>query len=128
MAGFGKNLVKTSSNEGTYEMRIIIICSVRKGTPQWVSDYAHNLEAGGHIVYFPPRDTPQDDPTGLNICLRMCQQIRLADEVHICYAPNSQGVHFDMGMAFALGKKWKLVNNPDDIEGKSYIKVVKETS
>ena len=109
-------------------MKITIICSVRKGTPEWIADYVHSMESIGHTVYFPPRDTPQDDPTGLNICLRMCQQIRLADEVHICYAADSQGVHFDMGMTFALGKKWKLVNDPDDGGDKSYIKVVKETS
>ena len=85
------------------------------------------MEGEGNQVYFPPRDTPQDDPTGLTICLRMCQQIRLADEVHIFYYPESQGVHFDMGCAFALGKKWKLINNPNDSPGKSYIKVIKET-
>jgi hypothetical protein len=107
-------------------MRITIICSVRSGTPQEVIDYVAKMEDGGHQVYFPPRDTPQDDPTGLNICLRMTQQIRLADEVHIFYNPQSQGIHFDMGVAFALGKKWKLINNPEDTQLKSYIKVIKE--
>lgn len=108
-------------------MRIIIICSVRNGTSQDVFDYVDKLEHEGHKVYLPPRDTPQDDPTGLNICLRMCQQIRLADEVHIFYNKDSQGVHFDLGCAFALGKKWKLINNPLDDEKKSYIKVIKGT-
>ena len=109
------------------KMRIVIICSVRAGTPTEVYDYTAELEARGHQVYLPPRDTPQDDATGLNICLRMCQQIRLADEVHIFYDKGSQGIHFDMGCAFALGKKWKLINNPLDGESKSYIKVIGET-
>lgn len=108
-------------------MRVTIICSVRKGTPNWLSHYVWELEKDGHNVYFPPRDTPQEDSTGLNICLRMCQQIRLADEVHICYDSDSQGIHFDMGIAFALGKKWKLINDPTDDNNKSYIKVIKET-
>ncbi len=108
-------------------MKIVIICSVRDGTPSEVYDYVEGLERSGCQVYLPPRDTPQDDSTGLNICLRMCQQIRLADEVHIFYDKDSQGIHFDMGCAFALGKKWKLINNPDDHSVKSYIKVIKET-
>jgi len=109
-------------------MRITIICSVRAGTPEGVYDYATELEAQGHQVYLPPRDTPQDDPTGYTICLRMKQAISQADEVHIFYSPASQGTHFDLGMAFALGKRWKLVNNPPDSEEKSYIKVIRETS
>jgi hypothetical protein len=77
-------------------------------------------------VYFPPRDTPQDDDTGLNICLRMAQQIRLADRVDIWYATDSQGVHFDLGCAFILGKQWKLLNPIFDGSGKSYRKVIRE--
>lgn len=106
-------------------MKICIICSVRNGTPEDVYNYVSRMETEGHNVYFPPRDTPQDDPTGVNICLRMCQQIRLADEVHIFYNKDSQGVHFDMGCAFALGKKWKLINDPPDGKEKSYVKVIR---
>ncbi len=108
-------------------MRITIICSVRKGTPQTVYDYVAKLESEGHQVYLPPRDTPQDDPTGLNICLRMKQTISQCDEVHILYDSDSQGIHFDLGMAFAFGKKWKIVNDPIDGKEKSYIKVIRET-
>lgn len=109
------------------KVKIVIICSVRAGTPSEVYDYVAKLEGEGNQVYLPPRDTPQGDSTGLNICLRMCQQIRLADEVHIFYNKDSQGVHFDMGCAFALGKKWRLINTPSDNDEKSYIKVIKET-
>lgn len=108
-------------------MTITIICSVRQGTPQIVYDYVAKLESEGHNVYFPPRDTPQDDPIGLDICLRMKQAISGADEVHIFYFPDSQGIHFDLGMAFALEKKWKLINIPLDGTKKSYIKVIRET-
>lgn len=109
-------------------MKIVIICSVRGGTPQEVYDYVSQLKLQGHKVYFPPDDTPQNDPIGLDICLRMKHQIQQADEIHIFYYPNSQGVHFDMGMAFAFGKKWQLVNDPVDTSEKSYIKVIKATN
>lgn len=106
-------------------MKIYIICSVRSGTKQEVYDYVADMEAQGHSVYLPPRDTPQDDPIGLDICNRMLKAITNADEVHVFYYPDSQGVHFDLGCAFALRKKMKLINNPNDGESKSYIKVIK---
>lgn len=108
-------------------MRIVIICSVRNGTPNEVYDYVSSLEKQGHSVYFPPRDTPQKSSTGVDIGRRMRWAIQKADEVHIHYSPQSQGIHFDMGMAFALKKRWKLVNQPIDSSDKSYIKVIKCT-
>lgn len=107
-------------------MKIAIICSVRAGTPIEVYKYVKQQEDLGNKCYLPPRDTPQDDPSGYSICLRMRQAILQADEVHIFYESLSQGVHFDMGMAFMAGKKWKIINKPDDIKEKSYIKVVME--
>ncbi len=106
-------------------MKIVIICSVRSGTSQDVYDYVTRLEKEGHQVYLPPRDTPQNDLIGLDICNRMLNAIKICDEVHIFYYPDSQGVHFDLGCAFTLNKRWKLVNNPDDGDKKSYIKVIK---
>ena len=107
-------------------MKITIICPVRKGTPREVYDYVAKLEAEGHEVYLPPRDTPQSDPTGFEICGRMRQAILNADEVHIWHSDNSQGCHFDLGMAFMQLSPLKLINNPDDIPPKSYLKVIKE--
>ena len=107
-------------------MRIVMICPVRGGTPQLVENYVVSMEAAGHTVYFPPRDTPQDDSTGYDICLRMAQAIRLADEVRVWFDPASQGTLWDLGGAFILGKPMKLINDPEDIAEKSYLKVVKE--
>ena len=106
-------------------MKICIICPVRNGVPPEVSEYTTKLEAKGDLVHFPPRDNPQEDTIGYYICWTMFEAIRKADEVHIWYSPDSQGVHFDLGIAFALHKKLKLINNPPDGEGKSYIKVIK---
>jgi len=106
-------------------MKICIICPVRKGVPKKVENYVAKLEARGDLVYYPPRDNPQEDTTGYYICFTMSEAIRKADEVHIWYSPDSQGVHFDLGIAFVLRKKIRLINNPPDGEGKSYIKVIK---
>ena len=108
-------------------MKIAIICSVRGGTPENLYQYVEALEAQGHQVHFPPRDHHQDDPTGLGICEDMRSAIGWADEVHISYNKDSQGSHFDLGMAFMVRKRWKLINDPDDPPGKSYLKVIKST-
>lgn len=109
-------------------MKIYIICSVRGGTPPEIEQYVHDLEAQGHIVHFPPRpsDCQQDDPTGWNICRTHLAALKQSDEVHVFWDVGSKGSHFDLGMAFALVKKIKLVKtyHPDN-EGKSYVKVMR---
>ncbi len=107
-------------------MKICIICPVRNGVPQEVSDYVSSRESMGDKVHFPPRDNPQSDTTGYVICDTMRWAIIVADEVHIYYTPESQGTHFDLGMAFAMGKKMVLINDPIDCVTKSYIKVIKQ--
>ena len=116
-----KKLTPTHKGEG---MKITILCPVRNGTPQEVVDYVSYMESLGHELYLPPRDTPQEDPSGFEICSRMKAAIDWADRVDIFYDKSSQGTHFDLGMAFAFGKKLHLINRPDDIDEKSYLKVV----
>ena len=82
-------------------MRICIVCPVRKGTPQAVFDHVKKLEVAGHIVFFPVWDIGGPMPE-TDICQRMLMELDLANEVHVWYEPNSQGVHFDMGMLFVL--------------------------
>jgi len=92
-------------------MRIFLICTVRLGVTEFSEEYVSKLEKEGHQVHFPPRDTNQVDPLkGWNICKDNKRAIEDADEIHIIYNPKSQGVHFDMGVAFALSKKVKLIN------------------
>jgi hypothetical protein len=103
---------------------VTIICPVRGGTPLEIFDYVLKLENEGCHVYFPPRDNPQEDPTGYYICDAMLKAIKRSNEVHVFYSPLSQGCHFDLGMAFALGKNVKVMNPEiDTTEAKSYIKV-----
>lgn len=79
----------------------------------------------GSRVHFPPDDAPQDDPTGLAICQTHLRAMKLADEVHVFWDVESKGSHFDLGMAYALGKKIVPIEceHPDG-DGKSYWKVM----
>lgn len=93
--------------------RIFLICSVRDATDEEKKvqqEYVQKLEDTGHKVYWPPRDTNQDDPIGLRICQDNRKVIYFADEVHILWSEKSQGSLFDFGMAFAMAKKIVLAN------------------
>lgn len=107
---------------------IFLICSVRGATPEVLAEqqeYVHNLERRGFTVHYPPRDTDQD-ASGLLICLQNYRAIKDADEVHVWYTPNSQGTHFDMGMAFALGKTVVVAKSVSYGQGKSYPRMLDE--
>jgi len=93
-------------------MKIFLICPVRLGEEAEVLNYVEKLESEGHEVHYPPRDTDQLDleTGGYKICQRNLAGIEWADEVHIWYRGDSQGIHFDMGMAFALNKRIKISN------------------
>ena len=108
-------------------MNIYIICPVRGGTPEGVMAYVEEREARGDHVHFPVRDAPQDDPTGWNICSTHRAAIIRCDEVHVFWDVSSYGSHFDLGMAFSLGKRIVLVKTyHPDTDGKSYIKVMEK--
>jgi len=109
-------------------MRIFIICAVRNATDEFRSElesYVERLELLGHIVHLPHRDTDQEQ-AGLDICKTNRDAIRAADEVHVFYSPNSQGTHFDLGMAFAMGKGLVVVANVPYGPGKSYPRMIDE--
>jgi nucleoside 2-deoxyribosyltransferase len=94
--------------------KIYIICSVRGATNK-VKDkletYTKKLVLqGGHEVHLPHIHTDQDN-TSIGICDENVEAIKWADEVHIFYDSTSTGSHFDMGVAFALGKPIKVIEN-----------------
>lgn len=98
-----------------------MICPVRnisKEELKKISEYVKNLEKQEHKVYWPPRDTNQNDPIGLRICTDNAKAIIEADEVHIWWNSNSKGSLFDFGMSFMcsiLGKKKILLANPHEV-------------
>lgn len=107
---------------------IYIICAVRNALPDRLTEiraYVGRLRRRGHSVHFPPDDAPQDCPTGRAICETHLIAMQGADEVHVFWDINSSGSHFDLGMAYALGKKIVPVacEVPDGNE-KSYWKAV----
>jgi hypothetical protein len=109
-------------------MNIYIICAVRNASPERVAEirsYAEAKRAEGHHVHFPPDDAPQDDPTGEAICRTHVTAMRCSDEVHVLGDVRSSGSHFDLGMAYALGRRIVPVSCelPDGQE-KSYWKVM----
>lgn len=110
-------------------MKIFLICSVRNASPGVVAAqeaYVAALERRGHSVYYPPRDTDQTS-RGIDICRQNLAAMRGADIIHIFYLPQSQGTHFDMGMAFALGKTISAANQTDCYgPGKSFAKMLWE--
>jgi nucleoside 2-deoxyribosyltransferase len=108
--------------------KVFIICSIRITTPEYnekLERYVSKLEQEGCIVYAPHRDTNQM-ALGFDICHQNMQGIKDADEVHIFYSSNSQGTHFDMGVAFALNKKIVIVENEPLTEGKSFQRMLFE--
>jgi len=95
--------------------KVFLICPVRLATEETkkkLEEYVELLEGHGIKVHLPHRDTNQDN-TGLGICTENMRAIQNADEVHIFYNAESQGIHFDMGVAFALRKPIKCVELPE---------------
>jgi nucleoside 2-deoxyribosyltransferase len=107
-------------------MRTFLICPVRGHSTEETRAVVTGLETAGWVVHWPPRDTNQDDPTGLRICGTNLAAIRSADAVHVVWDGQSQGCLFDLGMAFALGKRVIPIHLPVPTEGKSFQNMVVE--
>ena len=104
-------------------MKIFLICPVRNLTKEQndkIEELIKIWEDRGDTVHFPPRDTTQIDDKGhgFYICLQNRDAIKEADEVYVWYDEASQGSHFDLGMAFALNKKIRLINIYELFNGK----------
>lgn len=109
-------------------MKVFIICSVRGANDDYkqkLENYVRGLESKGHSVHLPHRDTNQD-ALGIDICTQNKNAIKHSDEVHIFFNPDSQGTYFDMGVAFALGRKLVVVENVDYGTGKSFPRMIDE--
>lgn len=108
-------------------MKVFMICPVRGHSSDETEAWCKKLEADGHQVHWPPRDTEQNDlHGGINICLANRAAIEQADMVAVVWDPSSSGSHFDLGMAFALRKPILLLDVPPPTEGKSFVNVLYE--
>jgi nucleoside 2-deoxyribosyltransferase len=101
-------------------MKTFLIAPVRGYSPESHADTVRALEHKGWKVHWPARDTPQDDPTGLQICRTNMAAIAAADVIHVIWDGQSQGCLFDLGMAFALRKEIIALDLPDLTAGKSF--------
>ena len=107
-------------------MRIFLVCPVRGHDQSEYLHYVEQLEKSGHVVHYPPRDTDQNDDTGLRICEDNRRAIEEADEVHVIWDGQSQGALFDIGMAFMLRKKIVAVSLPERTPTKSFQNMIAE--
>lgn len=109
--------------------KIYIICPVRNITLKekaTIDLYVTFLENSENEVFLPYRDAPQANRICCEIVIPEVKAISESNEVHIFWNRTSEGSHFDLGVVFYLKKLLILINNPEDIEGKSYLKVIKE--
>lgn len=105
-------------------MKSFLICPVRGYDSALTEKYMKQLEAEGYEVHWPPRDTNQEDSTGLRICRDNLAAIRSADAAHFMWDGESQGVLFDLGIAFSLGKKVVPLQVPPATTHKSFQNMV----
>lgn len=103
-------------------MRVYIICPVRrldKDTKEKLDNFVAKLEKKGIDVYLPYRDTDQTlsevEINDMNI-----NAIYKSDEVYVWYMKESTGSHFDLGVAVALEKPIRLINDIKRTDDKSY--------
>lgn len=109
-------------------MKIFIICPVRNATDehrQKLASHVRNMEAQGHEVYYPALDTDQSQD-GLTICSQNRSGIESADLVDVFFVSSSMGSYFDLGQAFALGKKIRVIRNEPLTVGKSFQNMIQQ--
>lgn len=107
-------------------MKTFLICPVRGHSPEETREIVAGLERDGWTVHWPPRDTDQNDPTGVRICADNWLAIKQADAVHVVWDGQSQGCLFDLGMAWALSKRVIPLRLPAATDGKSFQNMVTE--
>lgn len=87
-------------------MEILIIGSTQY--QERMEKHAKKMVAEGHVVVMPTFDS-EVDCDELQVCERNLHAMQFADEVHIIWDCRSTGTIFDFGMAFALGKRVKII-------------------
>lgn len=86
-------------------MKVYVICPTRalaKSMQESMDPFIRSWERDGHKVYYPPRDVKPG--TEFEKCQQNLAAMMDCDVVQIFYHKKSIGSHFDLGMAFALGK------------------------
>jgi hypothetical protein len=106
-------------------MKGFLIAPVRGYEPDHFKKIIEKLEASGIEMYWPARDTDQSDPDGYDICRQNATAIASADIIYVIWDGKSQGCLFDLGIAFALGKRVVSMEMPPPTEGKSFQNMIR---
>jgi len=96
-------------------MKVFIISPVRNASENLKKRIARDvreLEVNGFEVYNPRVDNQYQlsDDTGYEICWRNMEVMEVVHLILVYYDSTSQGVHFDLGMAFAMKKPIVVIN------------------
>jgi hypothetical protein len=105
-----------------YKYDIFLICPVRNATEEQkiqMKNYILECEKAGFSIYYPDRDTDQNDSNGIRICRDNRKAMKSSKFVHLFWDRTSQGSLFDLGMAFMASKKLKIVN-PETLQVTAY--------
>lgn len=108
-------------------MKIFVICQVRNADKDETARqklHVEFYEGLGYEVCWPPRDTEQNDPTGLGVCEANFRAIQKANVVHLLWAGGSDGLYFNLGIAFALGKPIQPFNLYTPYFSKSFASMI----
>ena len=99
------------------DKKIFLICPVRNATNEqrkMFEDYVIEKQQEGFIVHAPHLHTVQTDFFGgYSICTQNAQAVASSSEVDIYYDQSSTGSVFDLGVAYALHKPLKVLNEQD---------------
>jgi hypothetical protein len=99
------------------QKRIYIVCPVRNVQEQDkknIEDYVRMQEAEGNMVYYPARDTLQNDGI-VSVLTNDRAGMHSSDEVHVYWTMYSRGSIFDLGMAY-MSKKQIFLANRDSVK------------
>ena len=95
-------------------MKRYVLSPVTNVTLEEVGDiqaWVKEKEKGGDTVHLPWRDIDQKGLSGTGCCLQNLKAMQECDVVDIYWNPErSPGSIFDLGMAFALGKRIHTIN------------------
>lgn len=94
-----------------------LICPVRGHEPGETLGVVTYLESLGWDIHWPHRDTDQVDAVGYRICSDNLKAMRESERVFVVWDGKSQGSLFDLGMAFALGRKLTVLEAPPETPG-----------
>ena len=113
--------------------KAFVICPVRNVDVEFREHVEHEIKVleDYYDVYYPARDTDQHDNIGVRICMDNRDAIKKARVIFVAWDGKSEGSLFDLGMAFAMKKKVRLLNDalfPEKTEGKSFANMVREYS